>query len=88
MYPFELTNSDQLGTLQSMTNGRELREKQKRLRLREAEVCAEAGVSIGTLRRVYENHPRVTEESVNKVVRALEALRQKMAFLINSKAAG
>jgi tRNA splicing ligase len=71
-----------------MRNGCELKATQKKLRLKDAEVCAEAGVSIGTLRRVYMNHPNVTEDSVNKVLKALEALRQKMAIVINSKAAG
>jgi transcriptional regulator with XRE-family HTH domain len=71
-----------------MGNGKTLKATQKRLRLKDAEICAEAGVSIGTLRRVYADHPNVTEESVNKVLRALEALRQKMAIAINSKAAG
>jgi len=70
-----------------MEDGRKLKATQKRLRLKDAEVCAEAGVSMGTLRRVYGNHPNVTDESVNKVLKALEVLRQKMAFAINSKAA-
>lgn len=68
-----------------MKAGSELRAKQKRLRLKDAEVCAEAGISIGTLQRVYGDHPKVTEDSVNKVSTALEALRAKLAPAYNSK---
>lgn len=71
-----------------MIKGNELKATQKRLRLRDAEVCAEAGISIGTLHRVLRDHPRVTPDSVNKVSRAIEILRQKMVVAINSKAAG
>lgn len=78
----------ELPIIPNMKDGRELRATQKRLRLKEAEVCAEAGVSTGTLRRVYENHPRVTEDSVNKVLKALETLRMRMASVVNSKVAG
>lgn len=77
-----------LGIIGYMNDGREMRATQKRLRLKDAEVCAEAGVSIPTLRRVYENHPKVTEESVNKVLKALEALRKELAPVFNSKVAG
>lgn len=69
-----------------MRNGQSLKAMQKRLRLRDAEICAEAGVSMGTLRRVYEDHPKVTDDSVNKVAKALEALRRKLLFTIESKA--
>lgn len=74
--------------MQHMRNGGELKAAQKRLRLKDAEVCVEAGVSMGTLRRVYENHPKVTDESVNKVLMALETLRQKVGFNFKSKVAG
>lgn len=60
-------------------DGVALRAAQKRFRLTEAEVCAEAGVSIGTLRRVYENNPRVRLETVNKVQDALESCRRKLS---------
>lgn len=70
------------------TDGRLLKQTQKRLRLKDAEVCVAAGLSMGTLRRVYENHPKVTDESVDKVKAALEELREKLAYTINSKAAG
>jgi DNA-binding LacI/PurR family transcriptional regulator len=72
----------------NMRDGHVLKAAQKRLRLKDAEVCAEAGVSIGTLHRVYNNHPTVTDESVNKVLKALEVLRQKLARTINAKAFG
>lgn len=71
-----------------MRNGQELKAIQKRLRLKDAEICAEAGISIGTLRRVYGQNPTVTDESVNKVSKALDTLRQKMADALNAKEAG
>jgi DNA-binding LacI/PurR family transcriptional regulator len=71
-----------------MRDGTELKAIQKRLRLKDAEVCAEAGVSMGTLQRVYGCHPRVTDDSVNKVLRALETLRQRVAASASSKVAG
>ncbi len=71
-----------------MKDGGDLKATQKRLRLKDAEVCAKAGVSMGTLRRVYRNHPTVTEESVNKVSKALEVLRVEMVSAITSQAAG
>ncbi len=79
----------QSAILPRMARGKILKDTQKRLRLKDAEVCVEAGVSIGTLARVYADHPRVTDESVNKVIRALEALRNKFALVVNnSKSAG
>lgn len=87
MQLYVLTIIQLISIISTMRDGRELKATQKRLRLKDAEVCAEAGVSIGTLRRVYENHPNVTEASVNKILKALEVLRQKMAFAINSKTA-
>lgn len=71
-----------------MTRGTKLRAMQKRLRLKAAEICAEAGVSMGTLQRIYLDHPKVTDESVSKVIEALETLRQRVAADASSKVAG
>jgi DNA-binding LacI/PurR family transcriptional regulator len=61
---------------------------QKRLRVTDAEICAEAHLSMATLRRVYSDHPKVTRESVDKVKQALEVLRlrrlQSLTFKIAS----
>jgi DNA-binding LacI/PurR family transcriptional regulator len=69
-----------------MRDGNDLKAIQKRLRLKDAEVCVEAGVSIGTLRRIYSNEPTVTQESVNKVLTALERLRHRLMASLNAKA--
>lgn len=70
-----------------MSNGVTLKATQKRLRLKDAEVCATAGVSIGTLHRVYSDHPTVTKESVEKIRGALETLRKQLVQSLG-KAAG
>jgi predicted transcriptional regulator len=58
-------------------DGTKLRKMQEDLRLTPAEICVEASISMGTLYNVYANR-RVTTNSVNRVQKAIEALRIKL----------
>jgi hypothetical protein len=68
-------------------SGYELKQIQKLLRVKDAEVCAEAGIAINTLRRVYSDNPNVTQESVEKVKHALEILRERLRRSLDFKVA-
>lgn len=67
-------------------DGNELAKKQGLFRLAPAEVAAEAGVSIGTLRKAYRNE--VPEETLNVIAQALETCRQKLLSKLQCKVIG
>ncbi|MGZ3694123.1 MAG: hypothetical protein ACXVBL_07620 [Bdellovibrionota bacterium] len=66
-------------------DGRELKRMQKIFRLTPTEVAFEAGMSTSNLRKVYANEAPI--ETRRMVSKAIETCRQKMAILVNSKAA-